>query len=117
MGTKAFIQAFIRFCNSYGISSNIYSDNARSFDNALGKDIIEYHLDSNEFRNNFISHTINHLKIPLYSPWMRSVCEKPQRPVSLKPWAELNPLLSTSYYDLWHSKGHKFQASNISKYI
>ena len=33
MNTKAFIQAFIRFCNSYGIPSKIYSDNSRSFDN------------------------------------------------------------------------------------
>ena len=76
MSTKAFIRAFIRFCNSYGIPSYIYSDNARSFDNALGKDIIEYHLDSNEFRNNSISHTINHIKIPLYSPWMGSVWKR-----------------------------------------
>ena len=76
ISTKAFIQAFIRFCNSYKILSYIYSDNARSFDNALGKDILEHHLDSNEFRNNFISHTINHLKIPLYSLWMGSVCER-----------------------------------------
>ena len=53
MSTKAFIQAFIRFYNSYKIPSYIYSDNARSFDNALGKDIIEHHLDSNEFKNNF----------------------------------------------------------------
>ena len=54
MSTKTFIQVFIRFCNSYRIPSYIYSDNARSFDNALGKDIIEHHLDNNEFRNNFI---------------------------------------------------------------
>ena len=47
-----------RFYNSYEIPSYIYSDNARSFDNAQGKDIIEHHLDSNKFRNNFISHTI-----------------------------------------------------------
>ena len=32
MSIKAFIQVFIRFCNSYRIPSNIYSDNARSFD-------------------------------------------------------------------------------------
>ena len=64
MITKAFIQAFIRFCNSYGIPSYIYTDNARSFDNTMGKDIIEHHLDNNEFRNNFISHTINHIKNP-----------------------------------------------------
>ena len=76
MSTIAFIQEFIRFCNSYRISSDIYSDKSRSFDNALGKDIIEHHLDSNEFRNNFISHTINHIKIPLYSPLMGSVWER-----------------------------------------
>ena len=76
MSTKAFIQAFIRFCNSYRIPSYIYCDNAKSFDNALGKDIIEHHLDCNEFRNNFISHTINHIKIPLYPPWMGSTWER-----------------------------------------
>ena len=76
INAKAFIHAIIRFCNSYGTPSNIYSDNARSFDNALGKDTIEHHLDSNEFRNIFISHSINHIKIPLYSPWMRSVWER-----------------------------------------
>ena len=61
---QTFIQAFIRFCNSYGIPSYIYSDNARSFDNSLSKDMMEHHLGSNEFRNNFISHTINHIKYP-----------------------------------------------------
>ena len=76
MNAKAFIQAFIRFCNSYGIPSNIYSDNARSFDNTLGKDITEHHLDSDGFRNNFISHTINHIKIPMCSPWMGRVWER-----------------------------------------
>ena len=69
-------QVLVRFCNSYRIPSYIYSVNARSFDNALGKDIIKHHLDNNEFRNNFISHTISHIKIPLYSPWMGSVWER-----------------------------------------
>ena len=64
MSTKTFIQAFIWFYNSYRIPSNTYSDNVKSFDNALDKDIIEHHLDSNEFRNNFISHAINHIKYP-----------------------------------------------------
>ena len=76
MSTKTFKQTFIRFCNSYGIPSYFYCDNVRSFDNALCKDIIEHHLDSNEFRNNFLSHTINHIKIPLYSPWMGSVWKR-----------------------------------------
>ena len=69
LSTKAFIRAFIRFCNSYGLPSYIFSDNAKPFDNVLGKDIIEHHLDSNEFRNNFVSHTVNHIKIPLYQRW------------------------------------------------
>ena len=76
MSTKAFIQAFIRFCNSYGLPSYIFSDNVRSLDNTPGIDIIEHHLDSNEFRNNFISHTIYHIKIPLYSPRMGSIWER-----------------------------------------
>ena len=44
--------------------SYIYSDNARAFDNELDKDIIEHDLDCIEFKNNFISHTINHKKYP-----------------------------------------------------
>ena len=61
--------------NSYGIPSYIYSD-VRSFGTTLGKDIIEHHLDSHEFRNNFVSHTINHIKILWYFPWMGSVLER-----------------------------------------
>ena len=73
ISTAAFVHALIRFSNIYGAPSYIYSDNARSFNAALGGgDIVEHHVHSTDFENKFRSYQIKHIKIPLHSPWVGS---------------------------------------------
>ncbi|KAF2344414.1 Integrase catalytic core, partial [Trinorchestia longiramus] len=73
MTTVAFLAAFVRFTNRYGVSSTLYSDNAPSFIqateiiNSCHNDVWGEHL----ARNN-----IKHYKIPVYSPWYGSICER-----------------------------------------
>ena len=76
MSTKSFIQALIRFINSYGVPSCIYSDNARSFISAFENNIIQYHVDSNEFKTNFQTFNIKHKRIPLFAPWIGAIWER-----------------------------------------
>ena len=72
MSTAAFVQALIRFSIIYGAPSYIYSDDARSFNAALGGDIMKHHVHSTDFENKFRSYQIKHIKIPLHSPWVGS---------------------------------------------
>ena len=76
MGTCAFVQALIRFSNQHGIPSKIFSDNARSFDTALGSNLIEYHVKSKEYIDKFQVFNIRHLKIPVYAPWFGGCWER-----------------------------------------
>ena len=76
MSTKSFLQALIRFTNSYGIPSRIYSDNARSFQSALGSNIIHYHLQSKDYSEKFEIYAIKHIRIPMYAPWVGATWER-----------------------------------------
>lgn len=76
MGTQAFIQALVRFCNIYGTLSRIYSDNARSFIAALGSNGSRHHIENDGFSNIFANSVIKHVKIRLYSPWIGSTLKR-----------------------------------------
>ena len=76
MSSTEFVQALIRFTNVHGIPSHIYSDNARSFSNILGDNIIEQHVYSANFKKQFENYKIKHIKIPLYSSWVGSTWER-----------------------------------------
>ena len=73
MTTQSFINALIRFANLYGFPTRIYSDNARSFSSALGSNIIENHVNTDKFSNEFQVNNIKHVKIPIFSPWVGSI--------------------------------------------
>ena len=70
MSTNHFVLAMVRFCNEYGIPSTIYSDNAKSF--ISGVHVFEQVFTSAEFRESFGIYDIQHIKIPLYLPWVGS---------------------------------------------
>ena len=74
MSTQAFILAFIRFTNIYGIPSHIYSDNAKSF--IAGCNLLDEVFTTHEFKENFDTYHIKHIKIPLYAPWVGSIWER-----------------------------------------
>ena len=74
MSTNHFVLAMVRFCNEYGIPSTIYSDNAKSF--ISGVHVLEQVFTSAEFKENFGIYDIQHIKIPLYSPWVGSTWER-----------------------------------------
>ena len=74
MSTHAFILAFIRFTNIYGIPSHIYSDNAKSF--VAGCNLIDEVFATSEYKDKFELYNIKHIRIPLYSAWVGSVWER-----------------------------------------
>ena len=76
MTTQSFINALIRFCNLYGFPTRIYSDSAKSFSFALRGNIIENHVNTDKFSNEFQINNIKHVKIPLYAPWVGSIWER-----------------------------------------
>ena len=74
MSTDHFVLAMVRFCNEYGIPSHVYSDNARSF--ISGVNIMEKVFTSNEFKEKFGIYDIQHVRIPVYSPWVGATWER-----------------------------------------
>ena len=65
---------FIRFTNVYGISSNLYSDNAKSY--VAGGKLLQKALVSDENGANFDVSDIRHVKIPPYSAWVGTTWER-----------------------------------------
>ena len=65
--TRSFLLAFIRFTNTFGVPTYVYSDNAKTF-LASGIMLSEVFV-SDEFKEKFRSMSITHISIPLYSPW------------------------------------------------
>jgi len=66
MSVAEFLNAFVRFSNRYGLPSEVYSDNAKTFLTAanLLKDIVEHNIVTDFFNNrNILFKTI-----PIYSP-------------------------------------------------
>ena len=74
MSSRNFILAFQRFCNMYTIPQYIYSDNAKSFSKCGA--VLENSLRSEEFKAEVDKCNIKHIKIPLYSAWIRSAWER-----------------------------------------
>ena len=74
MSTNHFVLALIRFFNEYGIPSTIYSDNAKSF--ISGVHVLEQVFTSADVRKSFGIYNIQHIRIPLYSPWVGSTWER-----------------------------------------
>ena len=68
MSTNQFCLAFARFCNIYGVPTNVYSDNAKSF--IAGINMIAVVFRSSTFKERFGMHNIAHIRIPLFSPWI-----------------------------------------------
>ena len=58
MSTMSVVQALTRFTNIYNIPSQIHSDNAKSFNTDLGKNIYDVHLNSKLYCNTFVGTTI-----------------------------------------------------------
>lgn len=52
-----------------------YTDNTKLFNAALGKYIIDIHINNNLFADTFTGRKVKHIKLPLYSPWVGSVWE------------------------------------------
>ena len=71
--TNHFVLSLIRFCNEYGIPSTIYSYNEKSF--ISGVHVLEKVFTSASFRESFRIYNIQHIRIPLYSPWVGSTWE------------------------------------------
>ncbi|KAF2348746.1 Integrase catalytic core, partial [Trinorchestia longiramus] len=74
MTTAAFLAAFVRFTNRYGVPSTLYSDNAPSFIQAT-EIIISCHKDD-VWGEHLARNNIKHYKIPVYSPWYGSIYER-----------------------------------------
>ena len=74
MSTHSFILALLRFTNTYGIPSHIYSDNAKSF--IAGCNLIEEVFACSEFKEKFEIYNIKHIRIPVYSAWVGSTWER-----------------------------------------
>lgn len=74
MSTRSFLLALMRFTNMYGIPSHIYSDNARSF--IAGCNMMEEVFTSTEFKTEYQSYNIKHIRIPQYSAWVGSTWER-----------------------------------------
>ena len=74
MSTDHFVLALVRFFNEYGVPSHIYSDNARSF--ISGVHVMERVYLSNLFKEKFGMYNIEHVKIPVYSPWVGATWER-----------------------------------------
>ena len=74
MSTDQFVLAMIRFCNTYGIPSHLYSDNAKSF--ISGVNIMDKVFTSNVFKERFGVYDIKHIRIPVYSPWVGATWER-----------------------------------------
>lgn len=69
-----FLQAFIRFCNLYGLPQTVFSDNASTFISSL-KLISKSKVD-NDFENYLLTNNIKHVTIPVYSAWIGSSWER-----------------------------------------
>ena len=76
---EQFILALVRFCNIYGIPESVYSDNAATFNSGLL--VLKDVFTSDEYRQAFGTHTINHNTIPLGAPWVGSIWERSIRTV------------------------------------
>ena len=74
MSTDHFVLAMVRFCNEYGISTNVYSDNAKSF--ISGVNIMDKVFTSSQFQEKFGVYDIKHIRIPVYSPWVGATWER-----------------------------------------
>ena len=74
MSTDHFVLALVRFFNEYGVPTHIYSDNARSF--IAGIHVMERVYLSNLFKEKFGMYNIEHIKIPVYSPWVGATWER-----------------------------------------
>ena len=74
LSTHSFILVLIWFTNLYGIPSQIYSDNAKSF--ITGCNIIEEVFASSEFNEHFQVYSIKHVRIPLYAAWVGSTWKR-----------------------------------------
>ncbi|XP_068215542.1 uncharacterized protein [Palaemon carinicauda] len=74
MSTRNFILAFQRFCNMYSIPQYLNSDNAKTF--IKGGNILETSLKSKEFLDEMEKCQIKHIRIPLYSAWVRAAWER-----------------------------------------
>ena len=74
MLTHQFVLAFTRFTNVYGISSHLYSNNAKTF--IAGAEILQKALVSNEYKAKYDVFDIRHVKILLYSTRVGATWER-----------------------------------------
>ena len=74
MTNVQFVLALVCFFNEYGVPSHIYSDNARSF--IAGVHVMEKVYLSSFFKEKFGMYNIEHVKIPIYSPWVGATWER-----------------------------------------
>lgn len=74
MSAPAFVLAFIRFCNRYGIPTNVWSDNAKSFLSS-GK-ILKEMLTDDVTQNQFKKFNVTFRTIPAYAPWYGACWER-----------------------------------------
>ena len=74
MSTRSFVLAFIRFTNTHGVPSHIYSDNAKAF--IAGCKAIQDALICDEFKEQFQIYGVQHVRIPLYSAWVGATWER-----------------------------------------
>lgn len=97
MSAKAFLMAFQRFSNLYGVCEVIYSDNAKTF--LIGGKAIEESLNSNEFEEHMRCNNIIHKTLPLYSPWMGAAWERLIRVIKSCLYKSIGRA-KLSYFDL-----------------
>lgn len=74
MNTADFLLAFIKFINIYNVPFSIYSDNASTFLSA-SKILNECKIDD-PLTEYLLSNSIRHVRIPVYSAWVGSACER-----------------------------------------
>ena len=74
MSTSDFLLALTKFCNFYVITTKLYSDNASTFIHAL-KLLNNCHLDD-PLKEYMERNSIQHVRIPLYSPWVGNAWER-----------------------------------------
>ena len=74
MTVSAFVMAFIRFTNRYGIPKVVYSDNAKTF--LAAPKLLSKLLLSSEFEQKFRTCNIDFRNIPTYAAWYGATWER-----------------------------------------
>ena len=74
MTVDEFIMAFVPFYNRFGLSSVLYSDNAKSFVSSTS--LLTNLIASDQFQQKFAKYNLKHKTIPTNSPWFGAIWER-----------------------------------------